>query len=140
MRGPVCAGLARLPPGAGAPRWRALRAAPAQQHRHQRLLDVEAVLRLVPDPRLGAFEHALRHFLATVRGEAMEKDGAGIGAPHERVVHHVPGEGIIVEKTVRLCYHNGWFVLRMHLDSSSSHAKGVFHNVASVFCLWQGAT
>src|SRR3954453_21528953 len=45
-----------------------------EQQSEQRLLRVEAVLRLVPDGRLSAVEHAGRDLLAGVRRQAVEDD------------------------------------------------------------------
>src|SRR5206468_10948447 len=50
------------------------------------LLGVQAVLRLVPHRRLRAVDHAGRHPLAAVGGQAVHEDGAGLGGGHQAVI------------------------------------------------------
>ena len=75
------------------------------KRRHQGLLHVQAVLRLVPHPRLRSLEHRLRHFLPAVGREAVEEDRLRVGAPHQRLVHHVALEGAGPELRLALLPH-----------------------------------
>ncbi len=52
---------------------------PSHQGRHERLLDVQPVLGLVPDAGLRPLDHLLGDLLAAVRGEAVQEDGAPVG-------------------------------------------------------------
>ena len=55
-----------------------------EQPHQQRLLRVQAVLRLVPDHALRAVEHLVGDLLAAVRGQAVQHDRVGVGACQQR--------------------------------------------------------
>src|SRR5262245_10203794 len=66
-----------------------LRAESAEQQRQQRLLRMQAVLRLVPHGRPRAVEHVRRDLLARVGGEAVQNDRVRAREAEQRVVEAV---------------------------------------------------
>src|ERR687891_1100415 len=60
--------------------------------RHERLLRVEAVLRLVPDGRARAVEHVLGDLLAVVGGQAVQDDGPLARESDRALVDSVGGQ------------------------------------------------
>src|SRR3712207_3098714 len=65
------------------------RAALSDHERHERLLGVQAVLRLIPRRRPRSVEDVLGDLLAVVRGEAVHDDAALRGEPEGALVDSV---------------------------------------------------
>src|SRR5206468_10785797 len=64
----------------------------SHEHSHDRLLNVEAILRLVPYPALRPVDHVGGHFLAAVRRKAVQEDRVARRALHHRLIHGVAGQ------------------------------------------------
>ncbi len=62
---------------------------PPQQQNHERLLGVQAVLRLLKDHGLRAVEHRVRYLGIAMRRQAVHEHGMGRSVSHQRLVHLV---------------------------------------------------
>src|SRR5579862_6597229 len=82
---PIEAGLRRVADQEFAPRL-------TDEELEQRLLDVAAVLGLVPDPLVGSVENLGRDLLARVSGQAVQGDGVRRGQRHQLLIHAIRRE------------------------------------------------
>ena len=82
-------------------------AAASQQLDEEALLDVQPVLRLLPDQAAWAVHHRRGDLLATVRRQAMHGDHVGPGGVEQCVVDLVAGEGVAAFLGLGLLAHRG---------------------------------
>src|SRR5207248_8321517 len=60
-----------------------------EQHEQQRLLPVQAVLRLIEDDRRLRLEHVRRHFLAAVRRQKADRKSTRLNSSHRTISYAV---------------------------------------------------
>src|SRR6185369_14628224 len=77
----------------------------ADEHGHDRLLNVQTILSLVPHAALRTLDHIVRHFLTAVRRQTVQKDRGGIGALHELRIDGESGERLLTLLLLLLLAH-----------------------------------
>ena len=68
---------------------------------------MHSIFGLIEDGRLRRFHHCVRHFLSTLRGEAVKKDCVGPRFSHQRFVHLIRAENLAAHIRFVFLTHRG---------------------------------
>src|SRR5690349_21074409 len=90
-------GTAPLPPS--------LQRFAAHQGRHDRLLNVQAILGLVPDAALRSLDDVVADFLASVRRQAVQEDRVLVRDLHQLLIDGEAGERLLAFLLLLLLTH-----------------------------------